>query len=198
MKYFRIVLKNFLFDLQHNGFKIAILAIARVVFQAKKYQAWWREELAYTAKSRIDNFKTVDRDWLNQRKKNELEILKYFTPIFLKVIEVKDSDIKKYFEWSEKGKHKEEAVASSYKRGDYTGFDRLIQSKRWAGIHVHELYEPGVLEGSLPYYCLLGGDDKQLAPYPVVNWLKKEMFKGIDSKIIEDCYTMVLEESKTW
>ena len=61
----------------------------------------------------------------------------------------------------------------------------------WAGRHVHELYEPGVLSGETPYTTILGMYDEKM-PQSVVDFLKKEMFKSSDAEIIEDCYKTVL------
>jgi hypothetical protein len=57
---------------------------------------------------------------------------------------------------------------------------------------MHEMYEPGVLEGTMPYYTILGGDDKP-APRAVVDFIKKEMFQGHDSELIETCYQDILK-----
>jgi hypothetical protein len=74
----------------------------------------------------------------------------------------------------------------------YYGFLTLVEGKRWRGIHIHELYEPGVLEGTMPYYTILGGDDGDIVPRSVVDFLKKEMFKGADADVIERCYQDIL------
>ncbi len=72
------------------------------------------------------------------------------------------------------------------------------------------MYEDGVLDGSMPYFVILGGYDKTVVrkwwqfwkkkythvhdpiPRAVVNQMKKEMFKGIDAEIIEKCYQSIL------
>ena len=141
---------------------------------------------------------------LSKSQLNELEVWKHFIPQNLRNIAIKDSDIKKFFEWSEQGKHKEELSVPIYENPD--GFFALYQGKKWAGIHIHELYEPGILDLSMPYFTILGGYDITIKrkwwqfwkqkythrhnppPRPVVEFMKKEMFKGIDSEIIEKCY----------
>ena len=132
---------------------------------------------------------------LTPKQQKELSVFRYFMPDKLKVVEITDSDLKKYFQWSERGMHKEEASSSGYKT-EFDGFAALIQGKRWAGIHMHELWEPGVLDGSIPYYCLLGGEDGVILPREVVDFMKHEMFKGIDTEVIENCYQEILKEYK--
>lgn len=64
----------------------------------------------------------------------------------------------------------------------------------------------------MPYYIILGGDGMTIKrkwwqfwkskythkhkpiPREVVDFMKKEMFKGIDSEIIEMCYQNILTE----
>ena len=80
-----------------------------------------------------------------------------------------------------------------------------LEGKKWRGIHM-QMYEEGVLSGDMPYFIILGGDAKEIRrkwwqfwrpkssfqhipiPREVVDFMKKEMFKGIDAEIIEDCY----------
>lgn len=134
---------------------------------------------------------------LTPAQKKELVVWRYFLPEDNWEKETEE-DIKKFFEWSEKGLHKE------VKYGDMSYFNALRQGKRWAGIHMHEMYEQGILDGSVPYFTLLGGFDNNkkwwqfwksphnAIPRAVVDFMKKEMFRGADSEIIEDAYKIVL------
>lgn len=97
-----------------------------------------------------------------------------------------DEEVKKFFEWSERGLHKSEAG----RYGDMSYFQKLVWGKRWAGRHVHELYEPGVLSGAMPYCTFI---DKETPP-EVVEFLKKEMFKGLDATVI-DRYLQILHQT---
>jgi hypothetical protein len=69
-----------------------------------------------------------------------------------------------------------------------------------------EMYEEGILDGSTPYFVLLGGATKKRKwyqfwkekwinepiPRSVVDFMKKEMFKGHDVETIEMAYNIVL------
>lgn len=135
---------------------------------------------------------------LSKAQQNELVVWKYFIPKTVKWDAENEEDIKKFFEWSEQGKHKER---NPY--GDTSYFEALRQGKRWAGIHM-EMYEEGVLEGSTPYITLLGGfenikrwwqfwkSEHKPILVQVKDFLKKEMFKGHDAEIIERCYQSIL------
>jgi hypothetical protein len=140
----------------------------------------------------------------------DLETVEYFIPDAYKSIKIIDEDRKIFCEWSERGKHKDKIITSHFKNG----FDALVEGKRWRGIHIHELYEQGILDGSMPYYVILGGykDKKRITkwwnywwyyltknlyttnptPRRVVNFMKKEMFKGKDAEIIEKVYQEIL------
>ena len=93
-----------------------------------------------------------------------------------------------------------------------TYFHALVWGKKRAGIHAHEMYEPDLLNGATTYFTLLGGHDiiiyrkwyqfwkpklsvlHKPIPRPVVEYLKKEIFKGLDAEQIEKCYQMILKE----
>ena len=75
------------------------------------------------------------------------------------------------------------------------------------------MWEESVLEGTLPYFTLLGGGERSTKrrwwnpirylkgkwkfshnpiPRPVVDFMKKEMFRGADADTIEKCYQALL------
>jgi len=121
---------------------------------------------------------------LTQKQKIDLETIKYFIPKAYKDILITENDEKMFLEYSEKGLHKEKKeFGSLVDNGEYKGFNALCEGKRWRGIHIHELYEQGILDGSMPYGLIL-----EDMPRAVVDFLKKEMFCGIDSDVIERCY----------
>jgi len=71
---------------------------------------------------------------------------------------------------------------------------RLLWGKVYRGRHT-EMYEEGILDGSMLYWVILGGySPKEIPPRSVVDFMKKEMFKGIDSDLIEKTYQRVLKE----
>lgn len=134
---------------------------------------------------------------LTKKQLKDLETIKYFIPRTNSSIKITNDDIVKFFEYSEQGLHKQDVNA--YK-GD--GFNTLIQGKRWRGIHM-QMYEDGVLDGSMPYFIILGGYDNDKKwwqfwksphkpmPRAVVDFLKKEMFKGVDADLIEEIYQYI-------
>ncbi len=121
---------------------------------------------------------------LSLKKQNELIVWEYFIPKNCQWMEKTDRDIEKFFEWSEQGKHRDVMQIATYKTEGRTYAHALYWGKKWAGIHVHELYEKGILDGSMPYCSFINKD----VPRPVIEFLKKEIFKGKDSEIIENYY----------
>lgn len=128
---------------------------------------------------------------MTKKQLNDLEVIKYFIPPQLKHIKITKEDEVKFLEYSQKGKNKE-LIKNSVFTTDYDGFNTLCEGKRWRGIHIHELYEKGVLEGSMPYYVILGGVDDSPIPVYVKDFLKKEMFQGVDSEVIDNCYNKIV------
>lgn len=142
---------------------------------------------------------------LTNKQKNELVVWQYFMPQSIKWEKYTPRDIELFFEWSEQGKHKDRK-----QYGDLSYFEALRQGKRWAGIHIHEMYEPSILEGSVSYFTLLGGYAQKNknpwwcfwkprhyythvpVPREVVEFMKKEMFKGKDAEQIETLYQTIL------
>lgn len=137
---------------------------------------------------------------LTKSQKEELEVWEYFIPMNVEWLPKTDNDIKMFFDWAERGKHKDRQMI-----GDLSYFEALRQGKRWAGIH-WAMYEQGVLDGTMPYYTLLGGVSKKRKwwqfwkpkwinepiPRAVVNQMKKEMFKGQDADLIEEIYAEII------
>ena len=152
---------------------------------------------------------------LSQAQKNELVVWEYFVPTNCAWQKKRDEDIERFFEWSEEGKHKELLAIPTYKLEGRTYFHALVFGKKRAGIHIHELWEPDFLsEDWHGYYSLMGGDatfrkprwlwnllnrfmgtrvlKNEPLPREVVDFIKKEMFCGHDSEMIEEAYQSVL------
>lgn len=123
---------------------------------------------------------------MTKKQSVDIECIKYFIPECMRKIEIIDKDIELFLDYSEKGLNKD--LIGDYKMD---GFNALVQGKRWRGIHVHELFEVGVIEGTMPYITILDG-----MPKYVVEFLKKEMFRGIDADIIEKVYLEIIEKNK--
>lgn len=135
---------------------------------------------------------------LTKSQQNELLVWEYFIPPNLKWLARTEDDIKKFFEWSEQGKHRDRSMV-----GDLSYFNALREGKSWAGVN-WKMYEEGILEGSMPYFTILGGYDNKKRwwqfwksphkpiPREIVNQMKKEMFKGQDADLIEKVYQQII------
>lgn len=115
---------------------------------------------------------------MTSKQRTDLECIKHFIPRCMKDILITEEDERDFLSYSERGMFKDRHVQFGR-----TGFDALCEGKRWRGIHVHEMYEQGIMDGSVPYCVLVEG-----LPRVVVDFLKKEMFEGNDAELIEMCY----------
>ena len=111
-------------------------------------------------------------------RRRELYCLLYFDPKWCKYRRRERQDIIQFFEYSEHGKN-DDLIHLNHR----DGFNHLVQCKSWRGIHAHEMYEEGILDGSVPYLVLLEG-----MPLVVVQFLSREMFKGADASLIMKVY----------
>lgn len=119
------------------------------------------------------------------KQEKDLETILYFIPPTGKKVDITDGDIEAFFAFSERGTPRPQKQNPL----EYNGFDALCEGKRWRGVHMG-MYEDGVLEGSMPYMVIL-----EDMPRSVVDFMKKEMFKGIDADLIEECYQKLREAS---
>lgn len=134
------------------------------------------------------------------KQQKDLETITFFIPKAISHIKITEEDIQKFFEYSDQGKHREDKQMSHFE----DGFNALVEGKRWRGVHMG-LWEEGVLEGSVPYFTLLGGYENNKRwwqfwkskhkpiPRSVVDFMEKEMFKGADAELIENCYRKILK-----
>jgi len=130
---------------------------------------------------------------MTPKQQKDIESIMFFIPK-LKYPTPTEEDIKNFLELSERGLHKE---LENYLKMD--GFNALIQGKRWRGIHIHELWEKEILSGLIPYLTILGKENpKYILPRIVVDFIKKEIFKGYDADLIEYCYQEVLKYWTWW
>jgi hypothetical protein len=188
---------------------------------------------------------------LTSKQQKDLETIIYFIPKCKNNPSITEEDIKMFFEYSDKGLHKE--LVDTYERlylypdkailelmktwqlntvpkysinrtvnivsesgisleefNKHRGFKLLCEGKKWRGIHIHEMWEEGILEGSTPYFTILGGYDKTIKrkwwqfwkpkqwlehepmPRSVVDFIKKDIFKGQDADTIEKCYQSII------
>lgn len=118
---------------------------------------------------------------MTPKQTKDLEVTKYFIPTIMNGIEITKQDEERYLEWSERGLHKD--LVDTYKMD---GFNALIQGKQWRGVHM-EMWEDTVLEGIIGYRELLLD-----VPKSVMEFMSKEMFKGIDKNKIELLYAKAI------
>lgn len=108
---------------------------------------------------------------LTKAQSNDIDILLYFAGKSRE--DITDDDIKEYLDWSERG------IGNG-------GILSVMKQRR--GILMGE-YEKGILEGLTPYMTILGFEEGD-TPMPeyVVEFIKKELFKGRDSDLIDKIY----------
>ena len=59
---------------------------------------------------------------------------------------------------------------------------QLLEGNRWRNIHIFEMYEPSILEGTWTYSDLVE------MPEYVVRYIAKQIFQGIDEEVIMDLW----------
>ena len=99
------------------------------------------------------------------------------------------------------------AFAEFSERGIKPDFSKIInplrykdleQAKIREGQHI-AMYEQGILDGSVPYWTLLGGENpKEIPPLEIMKFLSKQLFKGMDKNLIEEVYQKVLNYWTWW
>jgi hypothetical protein len=137
-----------------------------------------------------------------KKQQSELETLEWFFPFYyigngFNWKDITNEDKAAYFLRSERGIVPEKETI---------GYQALNKAKENRGLHCETapgkpmaMYEAGVLEGSVPYWTLLGGENpKEIPPRSVVDYMKKSMFRGIDADTIEECYQNVLKHWIWW
>lgn len=67
---------------------------------------------------------------------------------------------------------------------------RLMAREAWCG-RMMEVYQEGILDGSMPYIIILDG-----MPRFAVDYLKRNIFRSADAELIERVYQQLLEEKK--
>lgn len=72
---------------------------------------------------------------LSEKQKKEIENLIKYIPTNCHWQEKNNADIKKFFEWSEKGLHKKDALIKTYLVEGRTYFHALVWAKKWRERH---------------------------------------------------------------
>ncbi len=122
---------------------------------------------------------------LTKKQQKDLVSIRFFIPPWVdwgKTVypcgAVEDSDgddpVEVFFDWSDKG-----IQVKGRRVNGLAELEALLQGKRWRGIHIHELYEKSIAEGTATYFEILQGVPKEVAEF-----LSKEMFNGTDESII--------------
>ena len=141
---------------------------------------------------------------ITKKQQNEIDCLDYFkfnishynsdVPL-LKITEDVNGDLPEecYFFITDNGI---KSVTTTNQRR----LKQLLDAKKWR-LRFMDMYEQGVLEGSPPYYTLLGFEpeieiiEKHLVEFPcepiprvVMNFMARTMFKGYDKQLIKEIY----------
>lgn len=130
-----------------------------------------------------------------QKQLKEKECLEWFNENLLKKYPPQEGEFEEYLAHSERG-----VPIKGFKRG-YQVFNIYSVCKEWRGRFCDSnennraIYEEGILEGTMPYFTILGGENKkEIPPRSAVDYLKNSLFKGIDSELIKNVYQMILKE----
>ena len=137
---------------------------------------------------------------LTKSQLNDIELCMFFCPHGMKR-DPTEQEIIEFLDLSERGIGKD--------RGKFSK-NPIIVGKTRRGLSM-SLWEEGVLEWNIPYYTLLGGCEETRKwwnpmrwikgrfynipiPRTIVDFMKKEMFRGMDAEIIETTYGWVKNE----
>lgn len=127
----------------------------------------------------------------------EKENLEYFCPSLFKQWPPCKGEFRAYLNHSERG----EPIVGFHKAPSaISGTVNVYkEAKRWRGIIIHELWERSCGEGDavggwVGYYTLLREEDGRPIPEHIKNYIGREIFGGIDKKIIDRTYKMVEED----
>ena len=129
---------------------------------------------------------------LTSAQQRDIEVSLYFCPdeFFHKPT---NEEVQEYLDLSERGIGKQLGKFST---------NPIILGKSRRGLTM-QMWEDGVLEGTIPYFTLLGGFENkkrwwqfwksknELLPRTVVDFMKREMFKGKDAALIESVYSQI-------
>jgi hypothetical protein len=86
-----------------------------------------------------------------------------------------------YFLITDQGK--KDIICTDLKR-----LNQLLDAKKWR-LRTIDMYEQGILDGSVPYFILLGLETKkEKVSENIMNFIAKTMFQGIDFDLINNLY----------
>lgn len=111
---------------------------------------------------------------LSKAQQTDLETVLYFIPADPPAIG--EQDVQGFFAYSDKG------LAPDFLS---PGYKALLEGKRWRGIHM-QMWEEGIIDGSIPLYTLFVEESH---PESVVEFAKRELFKGSKARLIDEVIT---------
>ena len=115
---------------------------------------------------------------LSTKQLNEIECLDYFA---LANCDYKDNTVEEaYFQITNSGVKK-------VKTNNGDRLRKLLDTKKWR-LRFMDMYEQGILEGSVPLYTLLGFENNNIIPKYIIKFITKTLFKGKDKDMIISFY----------
>lgn len=115
---------------------------------------------------------------MTNKQQKEIKCLNYFA-ISIQLYRGDDecNAEEEYFKITQDGKPKK------YKNAR---LEQLLDAKKWR-LRMCDMYEQGIIDGSVPFSTLLFDEDGKALPNYIINFLAKTMFKGTEKETIINC-----------
>jgi hypothetical protein len=113
----------------------------------------------------------------------DLVTIEFFIPPAYRSTGITEQDRIDFMAYSDRGEIVRPSEFGTMKTGQLTGYQILLQAKRWRGIHM-ELWETGIMDGSVPIAVLV-----EDLPPEVIDFAKRELFKGFIAEMISSFCT---------
>jgi hypothetical protein len=147
--------------------------------------------------------KSEQRKAISKKQQADIDFYLGFCPENLYHLPTRE-EINEFLDFSEKG------IKPTQRTGGALGqsLNPISIGKSCLGLNI-TLWQEGVLEGTVPYYTLLGGFEgkkrkwwqfwkplfaHELVSRRLVDYMKTQMFKGHDADLIERVYQQILHE----
>ncbi len=115
---------------------------------------------------------------MTKKQQNEIKCLDYFS--LAKELYAGNDECnaeEEYFKITQDGKSKK------YKNAR---LEQLLDAKKWR-LRQMDMYEQGIIDGSVPFSTLLFDEDEKALPNYIINFMAKTMFKGMEKETIINC-----------